>query len=145
MNRLAVLLPIVMASGPVSAVQEPRGVQPPGPERFAVEPRTPAEWWEAADYLVRSGQARLAVPYLKKLIDAEPSDELLVNLRDRYGLGSFLRLEDDPATRALGRVLLERLTVASRRTASRPERIQAAIAQLTRSREERDLGVDRLR
>jgi hypothetical protein len=139
MNRLSLLALALIAAAPAAAQQ------PPGPERFAVQPRSPEELWDAADYLVRSGQARLAVPYLQKLLDAEPSDDLLVNLRDRYGLGSFLRLEDDPATRETGRALLARLAAASRNTAARPERIRAAIAQLTRSREERDLGVDRLR
>src|SRR6516165_12725342 len=72
--------------------------QVPGPELFAKEPRTPLELWEAADYLVRTGQAKRAVPYLDRLQKSRPDDAAWVAIRDRYGPGSFLRLDSDPLT-----------------------------------------------
>jgi hypothetical protein len=123
----------------------PRGVQAPGPERFAVPPRSPAELWDAADYLIRSGQARLAVPYLNAFVQANPDDATLLALRDRFGIGSFLRLQDDPATRPMAQPLLDRLAVATRRVAADPQRIAQAIELLTRTPEEQTIGVDRLR
>ena len=61
--------------------------QAPGPELFAKEPKTPIELWEAADYLIRTGQAKKAVPYLDKFQKSQPDDATLVAVRDRYGVG----------------------------------------------------------
>ena len=73
--------------------------QVPGPESFAQEPRTPAELWAAVDYLLRTGQTGKAIPYLDKFMSSNPDDATLIEIRDRYGTGSILRLADDPATR----------------------------------------------
>ncbi len=112
--------------------------QAPGPELFAREPRTPIELWEAADYLVRTGQAAKAVPYLDKFQKSQPDDATLVAVRDRYGAGSFLRLDDDPATRPFARPLTDALAAAARRYATRPDRIARFIADLTQTPEEQD-------
>jgi hypothetical protein len=77
--------------------------QAPGPELFAREPRTPIELWEAADYLMRTGQAPKAVPYLDRFQKGRPDDATLVAVRDRFGVGSFMRLDDHPATRPFAR------------------------------------------
>lgn len=124
---------------------KPGLLQPPGPDKFAVQPTTPKELWDAVDYLVRSGQAKLAVPYLEAFVNAEPDDATLVALRDRYGLGSFLRLSDDESTRALGAQVLDRLKTAARKFATDPEAIQAAIALLTKGPAEQVVAVERLR
>src|SRR5262245_5905261 len=83
----------------VPALGQSAPAQAPGPELFAKEPRSPLELWEAADYLIRTGQAVKAVPYLDRFQKGRPDDATLVAIRDRYGPGSFLRLDDDPATR----------------------------------------------
>ena len=41
----------------LAAAAAPLAGQAPGPELFAREPRTPIELWDAADYLIRTGQA----------------------------------------------------------------------------------------
>jgi hypothetical protein len=135
-------LVMVLAAG--GLVVEARA-QVPGPEIFAKEPTTPLELWDAADYLVRTGQATAAAPYLRKFAAANPDDETLLQIRDRYGARSFLRLQDSPATRALAEPLVARLVEASHRHATRPDRISRAIAALTKSQEEQDYAVDRLR
>ncbi len=117
----------------------------PGPELFAKEPKTPFELWEAADYLIRTRQAKKAVPYLEKFQKSQPSDATLVAIRDRYGSGSFLRLDDDPATRPFLKPLVDALAAASHRYATHPDRIARAIAELTGSPEEQDYAVRRLR
>ncbi len=88
------LLPTAYSVGLAPEAQ----AQIPGPELFAKEPRTPLELWEAVDYLVRTSQAKKAVPYLDKFVKSEPDDATLIAVRNRYGLGSILRLNDDPAT-----------------------------------------------
>ena len=52
------------------------------------------ELWDAADYLVRTGQAEQAVPYLNQFLKSNPDDATLMRVRDRYGVGSILRLQD---------------------------------------------------
>ena len=106
--------------------------RPPAPEIFAPDPKTPLEFWDAADYLVRTGQAAQAVPYLNAFLKANPDDATLLEIRDRYGVGSILRLEDDPATRPFARPIADRLAQATRRNATRPERIERFIAALTK-------------
>ncbi len=108
-------------------------------------PKTPTEYWDAIDYLVRTGQGRLAVPYLNGFLKSNPDDATLVRIRDQYGLGSVLRLQDDPATRAAAEPLLKRFAVAIRRVAADPRRIDRAIDLLTKSTEEQGVGVDLLR
>lgn len=119
--------------------------QVPGPESFAKAPTTPLEYWDAADYLVRTGQARLAVPYLNAFLKANPSDADLLRIRERYGVGSVLRLDEHPETRAIARPVLDLINAAVKRNATDPARIERFIDLLTKSREEQHYGVDRLR
>jgi len=136
---------LAMLGLPVSPVAPPVWAQAPGPELFAKEPETPAELWEAIDYLTRTGQPKQAVPYLEKFSKAEVDDATLVDLRDRYGPGSFLRLADDPATKPYAEPLTKKLADASIRRAADPERIRKYIPALTESNREQDYAVSRLR
>jgi hypothetical protein len=133
---------LVMASGSIAV--PPAMAQAPGPELFAREPRTPIELWEAADYLIRTDQAKKAVPYLDRFQKSRPDDVTLVAVRDRFGAGSFLRLNDDPATRPFARPLTDALAAAARRYATRPDRIARFIADLTQTPEEQDYALRRL-
>jgi HEAT repeat protein len=119
--------------------------QPPGPELFAKEPRTPLELWEAIDYLVRTGQAKKAVPYIDKFMKSKPDDTTLIAIRNRYGSGSILRLVDDPATFAFAKPLADALAGAARKYAAGPERIAQLINELTISPAEHDYAVRHLR
>jgi hypothetical protein len=119
--------------------------QPPGPETFGKTPTTPLELWDAADYLVRTGQAPQALPYLNKFLQSKPDDATLMEIRDKYGARSILRLQDHPATRALAEPIAGMLARATRRHATKAERIARFIAALTKSREEQDYAVERLR
>jgi hypothetical protein len=119
--------------------------QAPGPDLFAVEPKTAEQLWEAVDYLSRTGQARQAVPYIEAFNKLDVDDAELLKLRDRFGPGSFLRLADDPATRSYAKPLADRLVAASRRLQADPERIKSYIPALLASQEEQDYAVARLR
>ena len=100
-----------------------------GPELFAKEPRTPLELWDAIDYLLRTNQAKKALPYLDKFVKSQPNDVTLITIRNRYGPGSILRLSDDALTRPFAKPLSEAMVAAARKYASRPDRI----AQFTSS------------
>jgi len=123
----------------------PALAQAPGPESFAQEPRTPTELWSAIDYLVRTGQSKKAVPYLETFVKSQTDDTTLVEIRDKYGAGSILRLADQPATSKYAQPLVERLTAAVRRYTTQPERIAQAVAGLTGTTEEQAYAVARLK
>ncbi len=123
----------------------PKSNAPAVPFGFAKAPETPMELWEVVDYLISSGQVEQAVPYLKKLLESKPDDETLLKIRDRYGAGSILHLDDYPQTRSVAKPLIEMLEAAELRQATRPDRIQRFISALTKSKEEQAYAVRRLR
>ncbi|RUL83411.1 HEAT repeat domain-containing protein [Tautonia sociabilis] len=114
--------------GPVEAT-----AQAPGLETFAKQPETPLELWDAISYLGRVGRFDQAAPLLDRFLQADPDDATMLEIRDRFGVGSILRLQDDPRTSRSVAGLLDRLTAASRRTARREDRIREAIRLLTGS------------
>ncbi len=143
-----IALAMALAVSSVTTLTAPllaQGLPVPGPELFAAPPETPMEFWDAADYLVRSGQAKLAVPYLTGFLNSKPDDATLLRIRDQFGIGSILRLQDDPATAQFTQPLLQQVAAASRRRATDPQRIETAINLLTRTQAEQKVGVDRLR
>jgi hypothetical protein len=119
--------------------------QAPGPELFAKEPRTPLELWDAIDYLLRTNQGKKALPFLDKFIKSKPDDATLIVIRNRYGPGSVLRLNDHDATRPFAQTVAEAMVVAARKYATQPERIARFIGELTKTPEEQDYGVRHLR
>ena len=140
----SVLVVMAMVLGGLN-LPTPALAQAPGPELFAQEPRTPLELWAAIDYLVRTGQSKKAVPYLDKFTSGQTDDATLVEIRDKYGAGSVLRLADQPETSKFAQPLAERLTEAVRRYATQPERISHAVAALSGSLEEQAYAVGRLK
>jgi HEAT repeats len=136
---LAVLLPIS------ASVVTPAHAQAPGPELFAKDPQTPMELWEAVDYLLRTGQAKKALPYIDRFTKAKPDAATWIAIRNRFGPGSILRLSDDPLTQKFAQPLSEAMLAASRSEAQRPERITRYVAALNGTRPEQQFAVRRLR
>jgi CheY-like chemotaxis protein len=129
----------------VATTSAPAVAQAPGPESFAQEPRTPTELWSAIDYLVSTGQSKKAIPYLDRFLKSQSDDGTLVQIRDRFGIGSVLRLADDPVTAPYAKPLADRLAAASRRNATQPERLARAVSALTGTDDEQNYGVARLK
>jgi HEAT repeat protein len=119
--------------------------QPPGPELFAKEPRTPLELWGAIDYLVRTGQTGKALPYLDKFVKSKPDDETWIAIRDQYGPGSILRLDDDVATRRFTKPLADALIAAARKYANEPKQMARLVTELTGTPTEQDYAIRHLR
>jgi hypothetical protein len=142
---LALAAALGLGGAVVALPAGPARAQAPGPESFAKAPETPLELWDAADYLVRTGQARQALPYLRQFLRGNPADAQLLEIRDRYGAGSVLRLQDDPATADLAAPLLERFNAAAGRQARDPERLRRFVAGLTGTTEEQRYAIDELR
>ncbi|WZO98546.1 hypothetical protein EP7_000126 [Isosphaeraceae bacterium EP7] len=137
--------PLVALAGFAAMSPSSSFAQAPGPETFAVQPQTPIELWGAVDYLVRTEQAPAALPYLRQFLASEPSDATWLDIRDRFGEASILRLQDAPETRAQAPKLLGRLADAERRAVTAPGRLEAAIDSLEKSPEERAFAQQRLR
>ncbi len=138
-------LSLALGLGGVALPALPAFAQAPGPESFAKTPETPQELWDAADYLVRTGQAPQAVPYLQQFLKSNPTDDQLLEIRDQYGAGSILRLDDYPATQALATPLLEQFNAASQRQARDPERMRRFVLGLAGTAEEQQYAVEQLR
>jgi HEAT repeat protein len=130
---------------PVAEQGSPLLAQIPGPELFAKEPQTPLELWDAIDYLVRTDQAKKAIPYLDKFMKSRPDDVTLITIRNRYGPGSILRLSDDELTRPFAKPLVEVMVSAAKKYAAHPERIRRFITDLTGTLEEQEYAVRHLR
>lgn len=109
--RLTLLVALIVPSMPGLCVRV--SAQVPGPELFAKEPRTPLELWDAIDYLLRTNQAKKALPYLDKFVKSQPNDVTLITIRNRYGPGSILRLSDDALTRPFAKPLSEAMVAAA--------------------------------
>jgi hypothetical protein len=103
------------------------------------------ELWDAVDYLIRTAQAKKAVPYLDRFMKSRPDDATWIAIRDRFGLGSLMRLDEDPATRPFAQPAAEAFAAAARRHATNPQRIAQFIHELTGTPEEQDYALRRLR
>ncbi len=119
--------------------------QVPGPELFAIDPRTPLELWSAIDYLTRTGQSEKAVLYLERFSKAQVDDSTWIAIRDRYGAGSILRLSDNAATAKYAEPLVTAFTASMRKVARSPERVARFMKELTGGPVERDFGARHLR
>ncbi len=123
----------------------PLRAQVPGNELFAKEPQTPLELWDAVDYLLRTGQEKKALPYIEKFVKGKPDDATLEMIRMRYGPSSVLSLADHAGTRAYAEPLAEAMIAAARKFATDPKRLARFAAALTKSEDEQNYAVRRLR
>ena len=113
--------------------------------RLLKAPETPAELWDAVKFSVNVGKPADAAGYLDRLLESNPSADLLITIRERDGSKMFPKLAASPELTAKGRVLLERVEKAAADHATNPERIQKFIEYLTRSPEHRSYAIAQLR
>ena len=119
----------------------------PGPEVFAKTPKTPLELWDAVDYLVRTGQVRQAVPYLEQ-VPREPARRRHAARRSATATASGRSSGSTTTPRpAPGREPLVDDARRGHASATRPGPTgsRGSSPRLTRTREEQDYAVERLR
>ncbi|WP_169973073.1 HEAT repeat domain-containing protein [Tautonia rosea] len=133
LGRVLATMAVVLATGAIGPIVRPATAQPPGLDRFAKPPETPLELWSAISYLTRVGLTDQAVPLIDQFLAANPDDDTLIELRDRFGIGSILKLQDDPRTANQVVEILTRLNAAVRRNAQREDRIRRYVGLLTGS------------
>ena len=146
---LALAASLALASPVVGQDTAPIAIDT-NPYRFAKDPTlldrwSPLELWDAVDYLVKIEEPAQATRFLDAFLARKPDDATLLQVRDRFGLGSILRLQDSPAIAARARPLLNLVAEAARRGATGPARLDALIVGLGATPEEADFALERLR
>jgi CheY-like chemotaxis protein len=131
---------LLAAIGLPCVAQQP--VQPAGrsdqPYRdYFRKPETPQEYWAALNYEIAVGKYDLAAQELKGFLSKNPSDEDLLQIEEKEGLSSFLRLLAIPELRDDAKPLVERVTAAVKRLRRNPERIAGFVKNLSASPAER--------
>ncbi|WP_152050825.1 HEAT repeat domain-containing protein [Tautonia marina] len=144
LGRVLATMAVALATGAIGPVDSPATAQPPGLDRFAKPPETPLELWSAITYLTRVGLGDQALPLLDQFLAANPDDDTLLTLRDRFGIGSILKLQDDPRTADRVGEILSRLNAAVRRNAQREDRIRRYVGLLTGSPLQQSEALNRL-
>lgn len=94
------------------------------------EPKTPEEVFEAMLFMVELGRPEVAKVYLKKFLNDNPPDDLLLKLRDKYGSAVFLKLANIADLRPLSTDLLDRNNAAFTKFSSDPARLQGFLKDL---------------
>ncbi|MBR9804447.1 hypothetical protein GYB59_23360, partial [bacterium] len=119
--------------------------QPPVDSPLAVEPTTNADRLESVTLMVNLGRFELARQYLQQLVDADMSDEELLDLRDEFGTVELFQLSRIPELQPLGKQLLDDVSAASLRNASDPARIDRILQDLDKTPRERELAIIELK
>jgi HEAT repeat protein len=109
-----------------------------------VEPKTPTEFFDAALLTDRLYRPALTKRYLEKLLQSNPSDDALLELRNKYGPGVFLHLARDPALKPVATQLLERVTAALRKHEEDPAFLDSLIDRLQGAPGDRDTSIQML-
>ena len=112
---------------------------------FVVEPNTPAELFDAVVLSMRLARPQLAVAYLRKFMAANPSEDLLLQLREKHGPAIFLKFSNTEALQPFSIQLLNRVNAAFRKQAEDPRRIDGLIADLNGTPRERETALIALR
>ena len=113
---LAVFLTLMILN--IRGLSLPAVAQVPVPELFAKEPGAPLKLWDAIDYLLRTDQAKKALPDLDKFLKSRPDEVTLISIWNRYGAGPNLRLSDNDLTRPFAIFLAEAMVASARKSQS---------------------------
>jgi len=130
------------------AAAAPAATQPAGPppdeSPLLTEPKTPAELFDAAVLCDRLYRPVLAKQYFDKFLKSNPSDEILLDLRDKYGPALYLRLAHNPDLQPVGAQIAERTTAATRKRNEDTTYLDSLIRNLAGPPEDRDTAQETL-
>ena len=110
-----------------------------------IEPETPEAAFEAARLMIRLGRPELSRRYLQQFLDTNPDDATLLNLREKFGPGVFLNLDNNKALRPESTELLDRVNEVFRKNAADPKRVDRLIDDLSESSQKRAEATTALR
>lgn len=109
-----------------------------------VEPKTPAELFDAAVLTDRLYRPALTKRYLTKLLESNPSDDALLEMRAKYGPAVFVHLDRDPALKPVGTQLMRRVTAAFMKHDQDPAFLDSLVNGLQGPASDRETAVETL-
>ncbi|MFN4257955.1 MAG: hypothetical protein ACK4RK_01560 [Gemmataceae bacterium] len=148
-----ILFVLVGIASPVTAQEDFRDYR-----QFFKKPETAPEYWNAMKFEIDVGQFELAAGHLLGFLNAGPTDEELLQIEEKEGMSSFLRLRnipkwyDDPKkdkeekqVREQVENLINRVAEVLEKKLTDPDRINKFINNLSATPEERVFAIRELR
>ena len=129
----------------VVSAQEPAKKPIIQPSPLLREPKTSEEMFAATLAMVDLVRMDLAALYLEQFEASQPDDDLLLKLRDKYGMGDFIRLTHIKELQPRATELLQRMIQVAKRLSEDPEFIAGLIQRLINDPSKRDIAVTELR
>lgn len=151
---LAVLLGTLCSTSRVRAQPPSDGADPdavaqvaadPEPSPLLTEPKSPEALFDAVVLMLDLDRPNLALRYLKLLLEQNPNDATILQMRDKHGPAVFLELSNDRRLQPASITLLNRMNEAFRKYAADPTRMDRLIEDLTGSPEQREVAIIQLR
>jgi HEAT repeat protein len=136
--------PPAAKSAPAPAAEPQPAPTPAEESPLLIEPKTPIDLFDAAVLCDRLYRPVLAKQYLEKFLQQNPSDDVLLVLRDKYGPALFLRLAHNPDLQPAGGQIAERTTAATRRRSEDTGYLDSLIKNLQGPPAERDTAQEML-
>lgn len=133
------------ATGEAEALGTAQSEQKLEENPLLTEPRTPQTLMDAVVLMSDLARPGLAHLYLQKLLESNPDEETLLKLRDKHGPALFLRLSNDKRLQPESITLLDQVSLAFRKGATDPVRVDKLIGQLSKTAAEREVAILQLR
>ena len=112
---------------------------------FLTQPTQPDELIRAVLLSLRLARPELAKVYLDKVLELDPDDATLLQLRDQFGSAEFLRLARMKSLQPASRELLQRMNGAFQQIGADATRVSALIDKLSGSTRDRRDAIRALR
>ena len=109
------------------------------------EPKSPEEMFSATLLMVDLARMDLAAKYLEQFTATNPDDALLIQLRDKFGTGDFLKLAANKELQPAATDLLTQLNAAARKQAEDPAFVDGLINRLIQGPTEREQAISELK
>ena len=109
------------------------------------EPETAADYFDAAVLMLKLARPGLTRRYLEGMMEQNPDDDVLLQLRDKHGPAVFLKLANIKSLRPLSTQLLDRVNRAFRQRGTDPKRIDVLLDELDESAHKREVALISLR
>jgi HEAT repeat protein len=135
-----------LCSSAALRAQDQLDAAPAAPEGvLAQEPQGPEAIFDAILLMLRIDRQDLAQNYLQQFLAAQPGDELLLQLRDRHGMSTFLQLSRIEALQPASQQLLKQVETAAIATLQDPAYFDSLIDRLQAGPREQEAAITGLR
>jgi HEAT repeat protein len=112
---------------------------------LAQEPQGPEAIFDAVLLMLRIDRQDLAHNYLQQFLATQPDGDLLLQLRDRHGMSTFLRLSQIEALQPASQQLLKQVETAAIATLNDPAHFDNLIGQLQAGPRQQEAAITGLR